>query len=242
MNAWIVNAVIIEVMAVAGLVGVVLTKRTGFGFAAGFNTMLPVAAVYVFASPPFNARQAVVLAMVVLYLLHMNWLLFARAYHTAVTKLDAKLQPSEKYLLPLMLANAVGWGYCLPFYFAARRGSAFGLLDIAAIAVYAVGTISHLGSDVQKVRFKSRPESSGKLLESGFWALSRHPNYFGDFLIYVAFAMIGGDFRGWVAPVLNFLQYRFDAIPKNEKWMAQRYGDAWERYARRTRMLIPFLY
>ncbi len=241
-NVWIVNAFVIELIAVAGVVGVALTNRTKAGFAAGFNTMLVVTVVYVIGSPPFNARHAVILAMVGGYLLHMNWLLFSRAQHTAVPKLDTKLKPREKYVLPFLLANGVGWGYCLPLYFAARRSAPLGMLDIAAIGVYAVGSVFHLGGDYQKTRFKSRPESVGRLLDSGFWALSRHPNYFGDLLIYVAFAIIGGDIRGWVAPVLNFLQYRFDAIPKNEQWAAQRYGKAWEEYARRTKMLIPFLY
>ena len=67
-----------------------------------------------------------------------------------------------------------------------------------------------------KAAFQGPAEFQGKLLETGFWALCRHPNYFGDFLIYIAFALIGGNLWAWVAPVLNFLQYRFDAIPKSE--------------------------
>ena len=82
--------------------------------------------------------------------------------------------------------------------------------------MYGIGTLVHFGSDYQKQRFKARPEFQGKLLKTGFWALCCHPNYFGDFLIYIAFALISGNLWAWVAPVLNFLQYRFDAIPKSE--------------------------
>ena len=53
-NVWIANAFVIELIAVAGVVGVALTNRTKAGFAAGFNTMLVVTVVYVIGSPPFN--------------------------------------------------------------------------------------------------------------------------------------------------------------------------------------------
>jgi protein-S-isoprenylcysteine O-methyltransferase Ste14 len=71
--------------------------------------------------------------------------------------------------------------------------------------------------------------------------LSRHPNYFGDFLIYVSFALLGGSVWGWVAPLAILLQYAFDAIPKSERWAAERYGSEWEAYTQRTKAFVPFV-
>ena len=110
------------------------------------------------------------------------------------------------------------------------------------MGVYVVGTILHFGSDYQKHGFKAKPESKGKILDTGFWGLCRHPNYLGDFLIYVGFAILGGHLLGWIAPLLNFLQYRFDAIPKNEKWAEEKYGKEWQAYAKRVKMFIPYIY
>ena len=242
MSMWTLNAVIIEVMALLGVAGVLITRRTNLAFVAGFNTMLLVTAVYVFKSPPLNARQIIILAMVLIYLTHMNWLVLFQSKHTAISKLDTKIPPSQKYVLPVLLTNAVGWGYCLPFYFGARNTAALNWVDGLAVLTYVAGTVIHFGSDYQKQRFKARTDSRGKLLNTGFWALSRHPNYFGDFLIYVAFALIGGSVWGWIAPVLNFIQYRFDAIPKNEQWAKEHYGAQWEDYCKKVKMLIPFLY
>ena len=242
MNMWILIALIIEVLAVVGTISVWATKRVRAAFVVGFNTMIPVTGVYLLWTPPLNTRKIIIFAMVAVYLAHMNWLLLFRHRYTAAPKLEKGLPASQKYLLSFMLANAVGWGYCLPFYFAAQRTGPIGPLDLASLAVYVVGTIIHFGSDYQKLRFKARPESRGKLLDTGFWALCRHPNYFGDFLIYVAFGLIGGSVWGWVSPLLNLLQYLFDAIPKSEKWAAERYGEAWEAYVRRTKMFVPYIY
>ncbi len=74
--------------------------------------------------------------------------------------------------------------------------------------MYGIGTLVHFGSDYQKQRFKARPESKGKLLKTGFWALCRHPNYFGDFLIYIAFALIGRAHMG-----MGGTGVEFSAVP-----------------------------
>ena len=53
--------------------------------------------------------------------------------------------------------------------------------------------------------------------------------------------MIGHSVWGWVAPLLNVLQYVFDAIPKNEQWAAERYGAAWESYRARVKAFVPYV-
>ena len=239
MSPWIFVALVTEAMAAAGMVAVRRTGQTELGFFFGFNTMLPVTFIFILSAPPVTARHVLVLVMVVLYVTHINWLLTFHHRNTAVHKLNSQLPPRQKIFLPFVLANAVGWGYCLPFYFAVRRPAPLGMTDLLAVTVYLAGTAVHFGSDLQKIRFKSRPENRHKLLTEGFWSWCRHPNYFGDFLIYVSFALIGRSLWAWVAPVLNAAQYLFDAIPKNERWAAEHYGQAWEAYASRTKRFIP---
>ena len=242
MSIWLLNALIIEGMALLGVVGVAATRRTPIAFAAGFNTMLPVTLVYMFGLHATGARAVLIVLMVLAYLAHMNWLLLAGRRSTALPKLDAEVPLSQRVFLPLLLTNAVGWVYCLPFYFAAKISGPLAAADFVALAVYLVGTVIHFGADYQKHRFKQRPDSRGKLLTTGFWAWCRHPNYFGDFLIYVSFAVLGRNVLGWLAPVVNALQYVFDAIPKNEQWAAKKYGRAWEEYRSRAKAFIPFVY
>jgi steroid 5-alpha reductase family enzyme len=209
-------------------------------FVAGFNTMALVTGIYI-RFGGLHARSGLVAAMVAVYLVRMNWTLFVWSGQTALEKIDRKVPSLQKLLLPVVLANTVGWAYCLPFYFATRNPDPLGAVDAVAVVLYLVGTVFHFGGDYQKRRFKTREGGKGRLLDTGFWGLCRHPNYFGDLLIYVSFAAIGQNLWGWIAPLLNLLQYVFDAIPKNEKWAAERYGAAWEAYKARTKAFVPYI-
>lgn len=227
-------------MALIGALGVVVTGRTHVGFIAGFNTMALVTGLFVWHLP-WTPRTGIVIGLVAIYLVRMNWMLLVWSGQTAVSKLDVHTPTAGKLLIPFVLANTVGWAYCLPLYFAIRSTDPLGARDIVAVGIYLLGTVLHFGSDYQKRRFKLRPDTSGRLLDTGFWALCRHPNYLGDFLVYVSFAVLGHSVWGWAGPLLNLAQYAFDAIPKNEQWAAQRYGSAWDEYRTNTKAFIPYL-
>lgn len=79
------------------------------------------------------------------------------------------------------------------------------------------------------------------MLNSGFWGLARHPNYFGDFLIFVSFGLLAGNLFGLIAPLTNLVQYFADAIPKSEKMAEKRYGEVWRNYKRQVKCFIPFV-
>jgi steroid 5-alpha reductase family enzyme len=237
---WIRIAIAIELTAAVGAIGIAVTKRTLVAFVSGFNTMALVTGIFL-AHTGISFRGLLVVTMVAVYLLRMNWVLLFWSDQTAASKLDDKTPTGQKLLLPFVLSNTVGWAYCLPIYFALQRVGALCLADAVAVGIYVLGTVLHFGSDYQKRRFKLRSDAKGKLLDTGFWALCRHPNYLGDFLIYVSFAVSGANLWGWVGPACNLLQYCFDAIPKNEKWAKQRYGPAWDAYKKRTKTFIPHL-
>jgi steroid 5-alpha reductase family enzyme len=237
---WILIAIIIESMALVGVLSILITKRTLAAFLAGFNTMALVTFIYVCYSGVYP-RTLLVIAMVAFYLVRMNWVLLLWSGQTALDKLDNRTSIAQRLVLPVVLSNTVGWAYCLPFYFATRNTEPLGPGDILAIGLYLFGTVFHFGGDYQKRRFKLREEGKDELLNTGFWAICRHPNYFGDFLIYVSFAVLGSSIWAWIAPLLNLLQYAFDAIPKSEKWSEERYGSQWERYKAKTKKFIPYL-
>ncbi|MEJ2719632.1 MAG: DUF1295 domain-containing protein [bacterium] len=237
---WILNAIIIEGMALLGILSILRTRRTVVAFLAGFNTMAVVTGVYVWFGG-LGPRTALVVAMVVVYLARMNWVLLVWSHQTALAKIDEQVPISHRMVLPIVLANSVGWAYCLPFYFAAKNSDTLGLSAALGAGVYILGTIFHFGADYQKRLFKTREGAAGELLDKGFWSLSRHPNYFGDFLIYVSFAIVGGNAWGAVAPLVNLLQYAFDAIPKSEKWAAERYGPRWDEYKSKTKTFVPYI-
>jgi steroid 5-alpha reductase family enzyme len=236
---WFAILVIIAGMTLLGIISVLVTRRTHLAFLLGFNTMALVTATYI-RYGMVNPRTVIVALLLGIYLVRLNWVLLAWSRGTAVGKLDRSALPS-KILISVVLTNTAGWAYCLPFFFATRSPVPLGVTDVAALAVYVVGTVFHFGGDWQKWQFKADPANQGKILDIGLWSLCRHPNYFGDFLIYISFAMIGGHAWAWIAPLLNFLQYASDAIPKNERWAKRTYGEAWADYKARTKVFVPFI-
>ncbi|MGB2129043.1 MAG: DUF1295 domain-containing protein [Flavicella sp.] len=63
------------------------------------------------------------------------------------------------------------------------------LLDFIGIGVWVIGFVFEAGGDFQLARFKKIPENKGKVLDTGFWKYTRHPNYFGDAMIWWAYAI-----------------------------------------------------
>jgi steroid 5-alpha reductase family enzyme len=239
MPLWLQVVLVTEVAFLAALVMAVLTRRTHAIFAVGFNVMVPVVALYLWRAPAVGLLGVIGAVMAGVYLFRLNWTILVWTDDTAMSKLDGTLPQPAKLGLAFVLAHSVGLGYCLPFYYISRDTAPLGWWTLLAVAVYVAGTAFHAGGDWQKHRFKSRPDTRGQLLRTGLWSLSRHPNYLGDFLIYLSFALLARHPYAWIAPALNLAQYLFDAIPKNELWASQKYGDAWESYRRSTPMFVP---
>lgn len=238
---YIVLLVVIEALAILGVLAAKITQEPRMPFIIGFNTLLPVAAIIVAYGTGALWRQIMILAFVIAYLVHMNWVLTAAYRATAAAKLQGQIDQPTLYALPVILTNTFGWLYCLPFLWAADRAGPFDAFDAAAIGVYLVGSAFHIGGDYQKWRFKQNACSQGKILDTGLWGLSRHPNYFGDFLIYLSFALFSASPWGLIAPLANAVQYFFDAIPKSEAMSKERYGAAWEEYCNRAPRFVPWL-
>ena len=71
--------------------------------------------------------------------------------------------------------------------------------DVAALLIWVIGFVFEAGGDWQLRRFKANPENRGKLLTSGFWSVTRHPNYFGDAMVWWGFGLFAVSVGAWWA-------------------------------------------
>jgi steroid 5-alpha reductase family enzyme len=101
---------------------------------------------------------------------------------------------------------------------------------------------------MQKSRFRSGPENEGKFIRTGLWAWSRHPNYFGEIVLWIGVAVIALPvLRGWqwvtlISPVFVILLLtRVSGVPLLEKRADEKWGghDDYETYKERTPVLVP---
>ena len=79
-----------------------------------------------------------------------------------------------------------------------------GILDYIGILLWLIGFIFEAGGDYQLVVFKANPENKGKVLNTGFWKYTRHPNYFGDTAVWWGYGFICLS-AGSYLPVLGSL-------------------------------------
>ncbi|WP_404405453.1 DUF1295 domain-containing protein [Pelagibacterium halotolerans] len=110
------------------------------------------------------------------------------------------------------------------------------------IALFALGAFLNTASEIQRDAFKKKPENKGKLYTGGLFGLSMHINFFGDILWVTGYALVAGNPWGGLIPVGLTLFFAFYNVPQLDRHLAARYGAAFEKYARRTKRLVPFVW
>jgi steroid 5-alpha reductase family enzyme len=119
----------------------------------------------------------------------------------------------------------------------------FGIADVFGILIWLVGFTFEAGGDWQLVRFKNNPANKGKLLQTGFWKYTRHPNYFGDAAVWWSFAVLSIA-SGFYLPVLSSLLMTWLIIKVSGVSMLERTmkntKPGFEDYVKRTSAFIPW--
>ena len=100
----------------------------------------------------------------------------------------------------------------------------FGVLSWVGLVLWALGMTCEVTADIQKAIFKSNPANRGKFISTGLWAHSRHPNYFGEILLWLGIflisapALTGWQWAGIISPLMVILLLtRVSGIPLLEK-------------------------
>ncbi|MFN0109599.1 MAG: DUF1295 domain-containing protein [Blastocatellia bacterium] len=116
-------------------------------------------------------------------------------------------------------------------------------LDIAGAIVFLVGFFFEVVGDMQLRQFKSNPANKGKLMDSGLWSLTRHPNYFGDALLWWGFYLIACAAGAWwtvFGPALmTFLLLKVSGVAMLERSLTKTKPE-YAAYARRTNAFLPW--
>jgi steroid 5-alpha reductase family enzyme len=122
--------------------------------------------------------------------------------------------------------------------FSSRDG--LGLPDGLGTVIWLAGFFFEAVGDAQLTRFKRNPANNGKIMTGGLWMFTRHPNYFGEVLMWWGIFVIAlGD--GWTAIVspllITFLLLRVSGVTMLEK--KYKGNTDFEEYARRTSAFFP---
>lgn len=185
--------------------------------------------VRAFADAPSFARNATLFAF--------DLVVFARFLGTLFVFVERRIPWEEALSIPFAFAL-----YLLGFPLLAQPASVdFGAIEVLGMGLFVVGSFINTFSEHQRRRFKRRPENEGKLFTGGLFAVSMHPNYFGDLLWVSGYACVTRNVFAWIIPAFLFCFFYFFNVPKLDRYLRQRYAEAFADYERRTKRLIPFV-
>ena len=216
----------------------------------GGITYIAVTVVAVLLSSPLDLRSALVAGMVLFWSIRLASFLFLRISRAGKDSRfdDIKNQPS-RFLLAWTLQGL--WvlltAACALAIVTGGNREPLGGIGYIGIAVWTVGILIEIVADQQKSAFRADPANQGRFINTGLWAWSRHPNYFGEIVLWTGMAIIAIPvLEGWqwatlISPVfVAFLLTKVSGVPMLEKAADERWGgqDDYEAYKRKTPVLI----
>jgi steroid 5-alpha reductase family enzyme len=117
-----------------------------------------------------------------------------------------------------------------------------GIVEYMGLMLFAIGLFFEAVGDAQNYLFKSKPENKGKVMQYGLWKYTRHPNYFGESLIWWGIALVACNaqygYLAFISPIIITLLLLFvSGIPMLEK----KYDNnpAYQEYKKRTSAFVP---
>jgi steroid 5-alpha reductase family enzyme len=218
----------------------------------GSASYLAVIVVTLVLAPAVGPSAVLIAALVAIWAIRLGWYLFGRVRRTGKDRrFDQLKQTPMKFLVAWSLQGL--WVY-LTLLAAVLQISApaapIGLIEVVGAGIWALGFGIEVVADRQKAAFRADPANADRFVHTGLWALSRHPNYFGEIVLWTGIFLAGaGRYQGagWLAvlsPIfVAFLLVRGSGIPILEAAARQKWGKdpAWQRYVAKTPVLVPWL-
>lgn len=141
-----------------------------------------------------------------------------------------------------LLQAVLAWAISAPLLAAQLADAPLGPLDLAGLALWAAGLLFEAIGDMQLRAFRADPASKGRVLRTGLWAWTRHPNYFGEAVLWWGYFVIALGAGGWwtiFAPALmTFLLVRVSGVALLERGLAAR-RPGYAAYVREVPAFIP---
>jgi steroid 5-alpha reductase family enzyme len=219
----------------------------------GSLTYISITLLAVLLSPNADARAYLLGGMVIVWAARLGPFLFRRVRKAGKDDRFDELKPSFLRFLNIWTIQGLWLTLTAAAAWIAITSATRVPLDIFALVgflVWAFGLGLEVVADNQKSRFNADPANKGKFINSGLWARSRHPNYFGEIVLWLGVAIVAiPALQGWqwvamLSPFfVTFLLTRVSGVPLLEKKADKKWGgqEDYEAYKKNTPVLIPRL-
>ena len=219
----------------------------------GSITYISVTIMALVFSAGADGRSILLAALVVIWAIRLGSFLFRRIQKAGNDDRFDEFKPSFIRFLNVWTIQGLWVTFTAAAALVAITTTNRKELDVFALLgflVWAFGFIIEIAADSQKSRFSANPDNKGKFIQTGLWSRSRHPNYFGEIMLWVGIAIIALPvLQGWqwvalISPIfVTLLITRVSGVPMLENKADKKWGgqEDYETYKKRTPVLIPRL-
>lgn len=213
----------------------------------------PLVVLYASLGQGYGPRRALITAMVTLWSVRLAGHLYRRisSLHPEEEGRYVRLREewarnlNRRFFLFFQAQGVLAALLSVPFLLASADRQPLGPFEIAGAALFVVAIVGEAMADRQLAAFKSDPGRRGRTCRAGLWRYSRHPNYFFEWLVWVAFWTFAFPSPwGWVTvycPLLMlFFLFRVTGIPVTEEQAVRSRGEDYREYQRTTSAFVPW--
>ncbi len=233
-----------------GFIPANIYKTEKFYDLVGAFTNLTIVLLAAVLSQPLSVRSILVTLFVSVWALRLGTYLFKRIADAGGDK-----RFNEIKIYPLRFLNA--WQLqglwiilttaCAVAIITSGTQAPLDIFAYIGIALWLVGFAIEVIADNQKKAFRSNPDNKGKFIQNGLWSWSRHPNYFGEIVLWVGIAIMalpvlsGWSWLALISPVFVILLLtKVSGLPMLEAGADKKWGgqEDYEAYKARTSVLV----
>lgn len=207
---------------------------------------------YYFQFEDFNSRKWIVSILVLLWGIRLSaylaWRNIGKGEDYRYREFRKRYGPERywwfSYFQVFLLQGALIMIVSLPLL-AVNSGnsSTLNFLDYIGLFIWLIGFIFESFGDYQLARFKRNPKNEGKVLNTGLWKYTRHPNYFGDASVWVAYALFsisaGGYWQIIGSIIMVFLIVKVSGVALLEETIKDRKPE-YQNYIEKTNSFFPW--
>ena len=163
--------------------------------------------------------------------------------YVAMREKHGKRFPIVSLFTVFGLQGLLMWIISLPVQVGISEADTWQLWRYVGVILWLIGLSFEAVGDFQLARFKSDPANRGRVMNRGLWRYTRHPNYFGDFLVWWGLYVVAAESGSWwwtiIGPLLmSFLLIRVSGVRLLESSLRTRV-EGYEEYVRNTSSFLP---
>lgn len=243
-------AVAIGIQWVAFLPAFAMQTETFYDL-TGSLSFLTTATVAILLSKASDIRSLLLAGMIALWALRLGTFLFTRVRAAGEDRRFREIKPNFARFMLTWTLQGLWVSFSMATALVVMTSTTPVGMDIFMVVGFVVwlfGFVLEVIADQQKRAFNANPANKGKFIRSGLWAWSRHPNYFGEIVLWIGVTIIALPvLRGWqwvtlISPLfITLLLTRLSGVPLLEKRADDEWGGQaeYEAYKAKTPVLIP---